>query len=139
MRLTRATVTRASRVMLPAHVLFSAWLGAGWMLQGSARTAVPALSSLRAVWPIESTGIVLFSLGVLAALALLLHQRVLAGVCLSTGALAYLVLAGFVAWPLLHGVGSFSAPAWPLYVATAHFASMLSVVFDEGNPERTSA
>lgn len=139
MPLTRGNVTYASRIMLPVHIVFSSWLGLAWLAQDSTRTAVPSLYALRGVWPIQNTGIVLVVVGVIALLGVLSHRRVVAAVALGMGALAYLILTGFIAWPLLSGAGSFSSPAWPLYVALAHFASMVSLARDTPNDHRGSA
>lgn len=135
MPLTRGNVTAASRIMLPAHIIFSTWLGLAWLLQADIRTAVPALYALRNLWPIQATGVVMLAVGIAALAGVLSHQRPLAAVALGMGALTYLGLGAAIGWSSLHSGGSLSAPAWPLYVAVCHMASMVSLARDSANTE----
>lgn len=128
MTLTRATVTAASRIMLPVDAILSAWIGAAWALQSDARTAIPSLYALRHVWPISATGAVLVILAVAVTVGLLLHNRAITAMALGASVVAYVFLAVAISWSLAGGqVASWSAPAWPLYVAVAHFASLVSL------------
>lgn len=129
-RLTKASVTRASRIMLPVHCLFSTGLGLAWLLQDGARTAVPALSAVRSVWPIWATGAVILCVGLISVAGLLSHKRAIAATSLGMGALTFLILAVLITLPIAHDGASFSAPLWPLYVAFAHVASMVSLAMD---------
>src|SRR5690349_9660484 len=114
----RATVTRASRLMVPTHALFSSALGAIWATQASERTAVPSLYALRHVWPIQATGGVLFCIGLLGFAAMLVHKRTLAATLLMAGSIAYALLTVAVLASLqATDLASFSAPLWPAYVA----------------------
>lgn len=131
MPLTRANVTRASRIMLPAHAIVSAGIGAAWFIQDDVRTRIPALYSLRDIWPIQATGMLLLSIGILVAVAILAQRRELAAVMLLAGALAYTFLAVVIAVSVASHPGSYSAPLWPLYIAAAHLASALSLASDE--------
>lgn len=123
-------VTAASKVAVPAHIILSAWIGAAWVIQDSTRTAVPALYALRSWWPIQVTGFVILAIGLAAAVGLLTGSDTVAAVALSMNGLTFLVLAGFVAASLFQGPASYSAPAWPLYVAGCHLASVVSIAKD---------
>lgn len=142
--LTKRTVTLASRVMLPTHAAFSGLLGAAWAFQSPSRTNVPALTYLRGLWPIPYTGIILLTLSGVIVGAMLLRDRRLVALALSAGVFIYLCLALGTAASLNPAVAdlfppvlmiddhaSLSAPLWSLYVASAHLASMVSVVFEE--------
>jgi hypothetical protein len=132
--LDRDHVTIASRIMLPAHVLLSAWVGAAWMFQGAIRTQVPALYALRHVWPLPATGFVLALGAVVVVGAMLSKHRAVAAIALGASGLMYLVLTGFVVAAFFQdaaGSPSFAAPAWTLYPAVAHLASLASLAFDE--------
>lgn len=130
--LTRATVTAASRIMLPTHAGFSVALGGVWAWQADERTAVHSLYALRDIWPIQATGGLLFALGALGVVSLLLGRRLPAAVLLFAGAVGYAALTVAVAWSLPGSpLASYSAPLWPAYVATAHLASAISLAADE--------
>lgn len=132
----RTTVTRASRIMLPAHAAFSTALGTAWVLQADERTAIPSLYALREIWPIQATGGVLLGLGVLGVVAMLTHRRTLAATCLMAGCIGYVLLTVAILWSLpVMPTASYSAWLWPAYVASAHLATVLSLAADEYTDE----
>ena len=126
-----SSVTVASRIMLPAHALFTTLLGLGWLLQDDMRTQIPALAQLRGVWPIYATGTVLLILGLLTTVAILTGRHTLAGLMLGATSLAWLIIAGLIALTATSPDASLTASVWPLYVATAHIASIASLANDE--------
>jgi xanthine/uracil permease len=143
MPLTPSNVTIASRVMLPAHTLLSLGIGLAWAFQSDHRTNNANLAVLRQ-WPIAATGTILVVLAASVAAGMLSRRRVLAAVALIMGGLVYLFLAGTILAAAFHHPASWSAFLWPLYVATAHFASALSLAHDEvtdaeGNHRRAAA
>lgn len=131
MPLTRANITRASRVMLPAHALLSGGIGIAWLAQSDVRTRIPALYSLRHIWPIQGTGLLLVCIAALIAVGMATRNRGIAAVMLLAGAGVYLFLAVVIAVSVARHPASYSAPLWALYVAAAHLASALSLASDE--------
>lgn len=132
MPFTRKTITAASRIMLPADAVLSGWIGVAWATQSDVRTAIPSLYALRHIWPISATGTVLVILALVVTLGVIVGNRALTAMALGAGVVAYLFLSLAVTWSLAGGqLASWSAPAWPLYVAVAHFASLISLAKDE--------
>jgi hypothetical protein len=131
MPLIPSRVTIASRVMLPAHAAFSLYVGFTWVFQADIRTQVPALYALRDLWPIDATGGVILAVGALQLIGMSAHHRAVEAITLIIGCLAYLLLGAAIAASVWTQPASYSAPAWPIYVALAHLASALSLVADE--------
>lgn len=136
MTLTRPSVTAASRIMLPVEAILAAWIGVAWAVQSDARTAIPSLYALRSIWPISATGAVLVILAAAITLGMVLGNRTVTAVALGAGTVAYLFLAGAIAWSLAGGqTASWSAPALPAFGAAAHFASLVSLAKGEYTDE----
>src|SRR5689334_18669953 len=131
MPLTKQTVTVASRLMLPVDAVLSLWIGAAWFFQDNVRTHVPALYAVRAVWPIEATGALIFTVGALIVVAMFTRKRVVGATMVLAGCFCYLLLSVAIAVSVWTQPASYSAPAWPLYVALAHLATALSLAADE--------
>lgn len=131
MPLSKANVTIASRLMLPTHAIFSTYLGVTWAIQDPTRTHTKALTVLN-VWPIEATGVILAAFGVALVAGLLSQRRTIAAIALAANVIVYLALAGIILAASISAHASWSAAAWPVYIAVAHFASMLSLANDEG-------
>jgi hypothetical protein len=128
MPLTRDSVTIASRVMLPTYTAFALFLGIVYVTDPDGRlahsTSFPVLPT--AVW-----GVGFVVVGLLQIAAMIQRDR----------RLYVLSLAPLLVWCLLWGLAlvysaardgtSFTAPAFPLFVAFACWASMLSLIAGE--------
>lgn len=128
MPLTRASVTVASRIMLPAYTIAFAWIGFNYLLTPLDRlTESPALRYLDAVVGLRAIGLLLVTAGALIALALMTSRRdmaryalVVAGICMG------LLLVAFLVAPFLSQTSP-SAGAWPFIGLAACRASYKSV------------
>lgn len=127
---SRATITRASRVMVPMYIAFSGYVGACWILQDSSRGG-PALGKLGTWWPVSYSGAVLFTLAGAMLLFAVTGNRALVGIAIAADGVAYLGLCAAFTIALLDTTASFSAPAWPLGWAIAHIASLASLTAGE--------
>lgn len=135
MPLTRATVTAASRVMLPAYVALTAVIGAVYTFDPTRRlNGVHALAVPRAVMGGTMTlwGVMFLSIASLMAVAFLTHRRAL----FVTG--LYLCAATFLFWAGMYTVSVFVdqetsilAPVYPLFVVVACHASATSLLRGE--------
>lgn len=122
--LSRATVTVASRVMLPAYPTLALYIGVVYATDPGARlsgsSAFPFLPT-----PVWGAGFVVA--GVALTVALLAGRRTLYLLALAP------LLVWLLVWAVALGVnavtsdGSFSAPAFPAFTAVACWASMLSL------------
>lgn len=131
--LTRATVTAASRVMLPTYVATFGIVGVNWLAAPSQRLlASPVLRAADAIMPIRGWGALFAACAVLMAVALVRHHRDLYRFALLVCAVA------MSTWSLVAAVGtlfepvSFSAWVWPACVAVACLASNRSLARHEG-------
>lgn len=124
MPLTRAFVTAASRVMLPTYPPFALYIGLVYAtdplgrLEGS--SAFPLLPT--ALW-----GAGFIAAGTVLVAALVVRRRSLYVLALAPLLVWLLVWAGALAWNAVFGDGSFSAPAFPAFVAVACWATMISL------------
>lgn len=130
--LTPARVTVASRIMLPTYVVFSALLGLNYVFAPEHRLKNPALTAARTVMPVEAWGLVFLILAAVMAVGMLSHNRTGVIIVLCYGAAMYFGWAIFYAASvMLDPRTSLFAPAWPLFVVTAHVASAASLMRGE--------
>lgn len=128
MPLTRATVTVASRKMLPTYPIFALWLGLIYAVDPGTRLAgSPAFPLLPiAVWG----GGFIFS-GLVLGASLIGQFRDLYVYALAPLMVWCAVWTVMLAWAAVFDGGSFSAPALPAFVARACWATMLSLLAEE--------
>jgi hypothetical protein len=139
-RLFRRTVTKASRIMLPAYIIVGAYIGACYILCSldvgglftADRLQAPSLTVARSLLPMEAWGVIGVGLASTLALALLSHRRTVAVVSLCLGFAAYEL------WAVFYGISIFKedtaslvSPAWPFGWGIAHVASAVSLAWDE--------
>lgn len=135
MVLTRATVTAASRVMLPTYAALSAVFGLVYTFDPGHRLGgVHALAAQRQVMggTMLPWGAVFFALAGLMLLAFVKQSRMTFAFALCCCAVTWFL------WGVLYAVSavidqetSFLAPALPLFVTAACIASTVSLLKDE--------
>jgi hypothetical protein len=133
MRLTRATVTAASRIMLPAYVVLNILVGVFYTLAPTDRlNRIDSLAFQRAVMPMHMWGLVFVALAVVMAGALLSHRRELMTFALFTCAVTWACWSAMYAASLHVNAGA--SPISPVlagFVATACVASAVSLLHGE--------
>jgi hypothetical protein len=134
--LTRQTVTAASRVMLPVYPILAAWMGVAYLFGGPARTSGASYTAAKSWLPIPTWGAMFIVLAVLLLIGYAQRSRPMVAFALTVTAAAYTVWAACFVWSLFTVTdASLVAPAWPLFVAVACFASATSVIRSEGDHE----
>lgn len=131
-RITRETVTAASRVMLPVYVVFFGWIGGAYFL-GNRDTLLqtPALNYADQLLDLRVWGVLSLCVAAAVLAALVGGSRNLLAFALLFGFLCCLVWCGvFVAASIL-GTASPAVGAWPFLAAAACFASYRSVAREE--------
>lgn len=133
-QLERSNVTAASRIMLPVHAGMSAVLGLSYTLSPDMRLKGPAMIAAQELThiSIEWWGILFLVVAVVQISAMLIGNGDLEVAALCFGA------SVFAMWSILYAITiftdpnvSYSAFAWPLYVALAHIASTASLMRGE--------
>ena len=135
MPLTKATVTVASRIMLPTYVALTAVIGLVYLLDPCNRLdGIPALTAPRWVmggqmWP---WGLLFLGLSVVMLAAFNTHRREWFIFAL------YGCAATFLMWAIMYGISIFLdpttsllAPVYPLFVVRACRASAQSLLRGE--------
>lgn len=126
--LSRSTVTLGSRVMLPTYPAFALYIGFVYATDPAARlagsSAFPLLPT--AVW-----GAGFVTAGAVLVAALLVGRRSLYVFSLSPLLLWLLVWAAALGGNAAVADGSFSAPAFPAFIAVTCWATMLSLASRE--------
>lgn len=134
MPLTRATVTAASRIMLPCYPALAAWIGLAYLFGDPSRTNTPSFQVARDLMPMRGWGCVFLAIAVLLLVGYALRSRDVTVFVLSMATVAYLMWAAFFVWALLTAPdASLVAPAWPLFSALACTASATSIARLEGD------
>lgn len=131
MPLTRETVTVASRVMLPAYVVFFVVVGANYLIADGTATSNPALRFVDSVMPLHAWGWLFIGCSLIMAGALATHRRILYRWALRMCALSILFWATVIAWASLSASATPFAAAWPAFVATACYATDRSLAARE--------
>lgn len=135
MPLTRATVTVASRIMLPTYVLLVVALGLIYLLDPLDNLrGVPALAFPRLVvgGSMAPWGLIFLSIGAVMGSAFATHSRIwfCFGLCLC--AVTFFLWAGmYVVSLVIDPDTSLTAPLYPLFVSTACAASTFSLLARE--------
>ena len=132
MPLTRATMTRASRVMLPTYVFFFAGLGANYTATPAVRlTASPALAYVDGLMPLRAWGGLFLAAAALMVAALVSQKRIVFRFAL------LLCAWSMVVWAAANLLAAFRSQAtplgwlWPLFVVAACVASYRSLTVRE--------
>lgn len=132
MPLTRATVTAASRIMLPAYVLLTAWFGFQYLFDPTGRInrshglVYPrqVMGGTMAPW-----GLVFLGLAALMLLAIALRNDTTFALALGMGVVVFLIWFWCSVKSMsLDPTVAPTAPAVWLFIATACFASLVSLV-----------
>lgn len=131
MTLSRASVTTASRVMLPTYVCFFALLGLNYTVTGQRLFASPALAYADSILPLPAWGCMFLAAAVMMAAALVQQERSwfrfalwLGIVCLGIWAVVFLAAA-------IRSDASPGGALWPALAAVACFASDRSLLKGE--------
>lgn len=132
MPLTRATVTAASRVMLPSYpVLFTA-LGMNYLADSGRLARSPGLAWIDAhLMPLPGWGLVFLIAATLMVAALLTHHRLVYRLALWMCLLSTAAFAAAMAGAVAFGTASYTAPVWPAFVACCCWASERSLLTRE--------
>lgn len=133
MPLDRAHVTIASRLMLPAYTVLNAAFAGMFLLDPQQRLqAAPSLDHARSWMPIDRWGLAWFALAALMVTALIVQHRPTFVAALSINT------AVWFTWGLVVETAVLTQPnvtplagVLPWFVATASFASMLSLLSGE--------
>lgn len=133
MPLDRAHVTVASRVMLPAYTALNGVFAAVFLTDPQLRLQkAPSLAYARGWLPISVWGLLWFTLAALMIVALVVRHRETFVTALAVNAAAWFV------WGLVTAAAVVTqanvtplAGVLPWFVATASFASMLSLLHQE--------
>lgn len=131
MPLTRATVTAASRVMLPTYVVFFAVLGLNYMTAHQIALDNPALAFANDVMPLKAWGGLFLACAAIMAIALFTRRRLLYRFALRVCGLSMVLWAGIIAAASLAGDATPAAAIWAGFVATACYASDRSLATKE--------
>lgn len=132
MTLTRATVTRASRIMLPAYVVLFTLLGLNYTLTNKDRLLYsPGLAYAEQVISLRAWGLLFLTVAVLMAAALLSHRRTLYRFGLWLCIVSMTTWASILAAAAMLADASPSAWVWPGFVAVACYASHQSLLARE--------
>lgn len=126
--LSSTTVTRAARIMLPAYPVLCLWLAASYALTPRSRlTESPPLAVLDGLAPMPVWGVLFLGIALTQVAALGMGRRWLyqAALAVMVGLMGFLGLVYVAA--LFEGMVSTSAAAWPIFVAVACWASLLSI------------
>lgn len=135
--LLRATVTLATRIMLPTYALIDAGIGAIWVLQDRDRTSAAIIALQGLGWPITGSGAVLLVLGFLCVAGMLLQSRATTAIVVGAGAAVWLALAVIYTHSVLGDPrASLSTPLLPLGWAVAHIATLASLAVEELTDDR---
>lgn len=131
--LTRETVTRASRTMLPAYVVLCVAFGAVYVIDPQGRLGrAPSTTFQRDYMPLEAWGGVLLALAVLMLAAMATKRRYLFAYALCCCGLTWfiwgLTLAGSI--PRTDNT-SYLAPVPPWFFMTCCIASLRSLLAQE--------
>lgn len=135
MPLTRATMTAASRIMLPAYVAFTAWLGYQYLVDPTGRIARShglvyprqVMGGTMAPW-----GWVFLGLAALMLVALIVKHRGAFALALGMGVVIFGIWTGCsIKSMALDPTVAPTAPVVWLFIATACLASLVSLVADE--------
>ncbi|MBS45283.1 MAG: hypothetical protein CMH83_19365 [Nocardioides sp.] len=128
MPLTRATITLASRVLLPSFPALATVLGGVWILTPRPELrATPFYAGLDDLVPLDAWGVAFVAIAATQIAALLAHSRKAYEWTLAVLAVWLLVIGAVGFWFALNSNASFIAPAWHWFGALACVATALSL------------
>lgn len=117
--------------MLPTYVGFAFLVGLAHCFGGPSRFRDASYAVITQALDIPNWGIAFIFIGLFIAVALVLQSRIVLVVALSVAFGFYLVWAGgFIAAAYTNPDASFTRGILWFFVATAHYASLLSVTKD---------
>lgn len=126
--LTRVSVTIASRVMLPADVVFFAVVGTSFVATPTHRLReTPSLRYLDDRVGVAFVGVAFLVFAAVLLFAMVEHRRALAQKALSVMALWLWIYAAANIAAAVVGQASWSAWAWPAHIGLGCWASLLSL------------
>lgn len=128
MSLTRATVTAASRTMLPTYPAFCGAIGLNFLIRGADLTTVGVFYEVaHEMLPLRVWGFLFLVVAVVQVGALVYRRRwtYQVGLALMVGLMTTWAFVGAVA--AVRDMGSYTAPVWPAFVALACIASFRSL------------
>ena len=132
MPLRRPNVTIASRVMLPIYPLFAAGVGVSFVATPLERlVATPSLRYAQDLVGLRAWGVGYLLVAALLTGALLAGSRRVYAYGLAVMALWLAVYALMVLLSAFTGASSWSAWAWPAFIAAACWATLLSLLSQE--------
>ena len=131
MTLSRTNVTAASRIMLPAYVVFFAAIGINYIRAGATAAASPPLAFANAFMPLPAWGALFVGCALLMAAALALHRRMLYRWALRMCGLSMMFWTVVIGFASLAGEATPAAAIWPAFVAVACMASDRSLAVRE--------
>lgn len=123
MPLDRAHITVASRIMLPAYVVFFASQGVNYMIADETARASPALSFADDVMPLAAWGVVFLGCSALMVVSMIVKSRNLFRFALRICGLSIMFWAAAITAASLAGDATPLAATWPAFVATACYAT----------------
>ena len=130
--LTRDTVTRASRVMLPVHVVVNVGYGLALIAEPTKHLLeVPAYRTLDAIAPIHAWGWLFILAGAVQLAAMALHRRYPYVYALGVGLVIGGTLAGMLVAGAVRDTNPWTAPWFPLFYTAGCWASIRSLVYGE--------
>lgn len=130
--LDRANMTAASRVMLPAYVVFFSWVGITYLFTPRERlNDSPTLRYTNTVVDLRALGILLLAAGVLMLVALLTGSRDVSRYALTLAGICHAIIFVVFLFASIKAGASPAAAAWPFLGAAACTASYRSVTHHE--------
>jgi hypothetical protein len=134
MPLNRDTVTRASRIMLPAYVAFFAGIGLNYIATPDTRLrASPALGYAATLMPLPAWGGLFLAAAALMAVALIAQRRTLYRYALLLCGISMTVWTVAMAVAALYSATTPGAWLWPGFVVAACAASYRSLSTGEAD------
>lgn len=129
--LTRANVTSASRVMLPAYPLLCLALAINYSIDAPRLMSSPALSTAARLLPLPVWGAMFALAGIVLVAGLVQHRRLvyIAGLVIMCAAM--LLWTAVLTYATVDSRASFTAAAWPAFVCAACWATIRSLISRE--------
>lgn len=126
--LTWASITAASRVMLPVYPVLAGWQGCAYAFGGPNRTNTPSLQPAKELLPIQGWGSAFLILAALMVAGYAMRSRDVTVFVLYSACMAY-GLWSLAFWFALATVpdASWMGPAWPMFAAVCCGVSATSV------------
>jgi uncharacterized membrane protein len=128
MPLNRATITVASRVMLPTYPILAAGVGLNYLIASDRLLDAGVFYQVAdSIVPLEFWGAAFLLVAIVMVVALLTRSRLGYELSLALMAGAMLVWATVGLLAAIHNGGSYTAALWPGFVIMACVASFMSL------------